>query len=262
MSVLIICLVFMGCTGKDEIANDKENNDGEEDGDAVENVLPHASMWFPKSVFVGQSVKFDGSASYDPDDDVDNNKTIDGSEVDNLTYKWDFGDGNNDTGKVVYHTFEFASYLRILLRITDDDGGQDAEYDYINVDEDTDDETQMTAPEANLTCRKIDNIPGIVKYIVTVSSVTGNNTGIVNMNYTIIDGDSEVVLVNGTLYDASQGSENGVAFATFDQYLTEGDFFTISPENIPGLDDGDLFRIDFIPNGEVVGACLLGTGGL
>jgi len=114
---------------------------------------------------------------------------------------------------------------------------------------------------ANLTCRKIENIPGIMKYIVTVSTVTGNNTGIVNMNYVIIDGESEMLLANGTLYDASQGSDDGVVFATFDQYLTEGDLFTISPENIPGLDDGDLFRIDFIPNGETVGTCTLAPEG-
>ena len=245
LSLLIISLLIMGCTGDDESGKEKEKENGNGEGEV--NVPPHASMWFAKSVLAGQSVKFDGSNSSDPDGEI-------------VEFYWDFGDGSNTTGEVVHHTFEFASYLRILLRTTDNDGGQDAEYDYINVDEDADNETQMTAPEADLSSRKIENIPGIIRYIVSVSNVTGDNSEIVNMNYTIIDGDNGGLLVNGSLSDASQGSENGVGFATFDQYLTEGDFFTISPENIPGLDDGDIFQIDFIPNGEVVGACLLDAG--
>ena len=244
MSLIVITLVLMGCTGDDGSAKDNENGNG--NGNADENESPHASMWFPKSVTVGQSVRFDASNSSDPDGVI-------------TEYFWDFGDGGNATGKIVHHTFERASYLRILLRVTDDNGGQDTRSDYISIKEDADNET-MTAPGADLTPRKIEKIPGITKYIVTVSNVTGNNTEIINMNYSIIDRDSKEILGNGSLVEASQGSATGVVFATFDDYLTDGDLFTISPENIPGVDDGDLFRIDFIPNGEIVGSCLLGAG--
>jgi hypothetical protein len=152
--------------------------------------------------------------------------------------------------------------MGVSLRVTDDDGYVDFTSDSISITEDGTNGTQLTAPEADLSCRKIEKIPGIVKYFITVSNVTGDNTEIVNMNYSIIDGGSNEILLNGSLTEATQSSDNGVAFATFDYYLSDGDLFTISPETIPGLDDGDIFRIDFIPNGDVVGACLLGTDGL
>jgi PKD repeat protein len=41
---------------------------------------------------VYEPVVFDGSGSYDPDDDLNGNHVIDGNEVDRLIYSWNFGD--------------------------------------------------------------------------------------------------------------------------------------------------------------------------
>jgi hypothetical protein len=51
----------------------------------------YANMRFGKSI----AVNFENTQSYDPDDDLNNNKEIDQGEDDNLEYYWDFDDTNN-----------------------------------------------------------------------------------------------------------------------------------------------------------------------
>lgn len=56
---------------------------------------------------VGESIQFDGSDSYDPDDDL-------------LTYHWDFGDGN--TASSVSPSHEYSTPGNYLVTLTVDDG--------------------------------------------------------------------------------------------------------------------------------------------
>ena len=49
---------------------------------------------------------FDGSSSYDPDNDA-------------LTYRWDFGDGQTADGMRVTHAYEQAGEYRVALEVTD-----------------------------------------------------------------------------------------------------------------------------------------------
>lgn len=79
-------------------------------------------------------VTFDGSGSYDPEDDLNNNSKIDGDEIDNLTYSWDFdasvdldGDGNkmNDNQSTSIRpsfTYETAKTYVVYLTVRNSRG--------------------------------------------------------------------------------------------------------------------------------------------
>jgi len=56
------------------------------------------------------SVSFDGSGSYDLDNDV-------------LSYIWDFGDGTSDTGVLTNHSYTMAGTYDVILTVDDGNGG-------------------------------------------------------------------------------------------------------------------------------------------
>jgi hypothetical protein len=55
-----------------------------------------------ESIYAGTRMKFDGSDSYDPNDDLNGNNKIDGYETDRLKYQWSWGDGT-------YTGFDFGN---------------------------------------------------------------------------------------------------------------------------------------------------------
>jgi hypothetical protein len=87
-----------------------------------------------QSIYAGTRIKFDGSDSYDPNDDLNGNRKIDGYETDRLKYQWSWGDGTYtgfDFGnKYSYHTYsnshipvkdEFKDF-EVNLTVADKDG--------------------------------------------------------------------------------------------------------------------------------------------
>lgn len=70
----------------------------------------------PRPVAPNQMVTFNASPSYDPDNLYD-------PTPDPITnYAWSFGDGTNDTGMIVTHTFVSSEVFPVNLTVTDDDG--------------------------------------------------------------------------------------------------------------------------------------------
>ncbi len=68
----------------------------------------------------GDIVYFDGSGSYDPNDDTDNSGAIDGEEADNLRYFWNFGDKSKvEERKKPTHVFEKYGTYTVHLTVTD-----------------------------------------------------------------------------------------------------------------------------------------------
>jgi chitodextrinase len=56
----------------------------------------------------GEEITFNATGSYDDDGTI-------------VSYEWDFGDGNTDTGVVVTHTYAAEGSYKITLTVTDDD---------------------------------------------------------------------------------------------------------------------------------------------
>jgi len=69
----------------------------------------HAS---PTSGSAPLNVEFDASASYDPDGYI-------------TSYKWDFGDLKEDTGKITSHVYRKTGFYTVTLYVTDDKGLED-----------------------------------------------------------------------------------------------------------------------------------------
>ena len=72
----------------------------------------------PLGGFAPLSVSFDGSGSTDPDGEV-------------VAWSWDFGDGEQGSGRVAGHTYESAGSSPVKLTVTDSDGAKDSvQFDY------------------------------------------------------------------------------------------------------------------------------------
>lgn len=78
------------------------------DGSFLIGAKPVASFTFsPLSPEANELVTFNASTSYDPDGSI-------------TKYEWNFGDGSNDTGILVEHTFTAGGTYTVVLNVTDD----------------------------------------------------------------------------------------------------------------------------------------------
>ena len=75
----------------------------------VLNVPPTANAGPDQTVYAGDSVSFEGTAT-DPGSD-------------DLTFEWDFGDGTSATGLNATHTYFDKESYTVTFTVTDDDGG-------------------------------------------------------------------------------------------------------------------------------------------
>ncbi|TVR03485.1 MAG: PKD domain-containing protein [Deltaproteobacteria bacterium] len=106
------------------------DNDGETDSDfAVAQIAPAESSpaagptaraGGPYATTLGGSLAFDASASTAGDDE-------------DLTYRWDFGDGNSATGLTASHTYTAAGGWLVRLTVTDGNGLMDTDFVVANV---------------------------------------------------------------------------------------------------------------------------------
>lgn len=97
------------CT--DNLDNDGDLLEDDDDPDCATSEAPVADPNGPYTGVVGAPVLFDGTGSTD-----------DGTIV---SYDWDFGDGNTDTGVSPSHTYTAAGEYTVSLTVTDDDGFTD-----------------------------------------------------------------------------------------------------------------------------------------
>ena len=72
----------------------------------IANEAPVADAGPDQSAYVGDTVNFDGSGSYDPDGEI-------------VSYEWDFGDGGTASGAIVSHIYETAGTYVAILTVTD-----------------------------------------------------------------------------------------------------------------------------------------------
>lgn len=73
---------------------------------------PHANFFFtPNEPRANQQVQFDASASFDPDGVI-------------VSYRWNYGDGDTEDGKVQQHDFADAGTYVVTLTVTDNQGNR------------------------------------------------------------------------------------------------------------------------------------------
>ena len=92
------------------------------------------------NAYVDKKITFNAEGSYDPDDDLDGNGIIDGTEVDHLTYSWDFydqidrnmdGNKTNDTdasNKMWLMKYPKAGTYIVTLNVWDNPESADRAY--------------------------------------------------------------------------------------------------------------------------------------
>lgn len=98
-------------------ARDERNNwvfttqatPGEENIIKKVNQKPKAVISCPTKALTDEEITFDASDSYDPDGD-------------NLTYRWDFGDGSHSSEIIVKHTYKKAGKYNVKLEVKDSFG--------------------------------------------------------------------------------------------------------------------------------------------
>ena len=99
----------------------------------ITNILPKARFDISKSSGIEDDlITFDASASTDTK-----------SDINNLNYIWDFGDGNMATGKVVSHKFYNAYKYTIKLTVKDDDGAKSTDTERLTI--------ENSKPDARIT---------------------------------------------------------------------------------------------------------------
>lgn len=74
----------------------------------------------PSTVFTGETINFDGSASYD----------LDGYTV---GYGWDFGDGTNDSGIITSHSYADNGEYFVTLTVVDNEGAKSSKTSSVTV---------------------------------------------------------------------------------------------------------------------------------
>jgi serine protease len=86
------------------------------------NQPPVADAGLDQTAFVGETVTFDGSGSYDPDGTIE-------------SYAWDFNDGATGTGVTTTHAYSTAEIYTVTLTVTDDKGATGTDTMLITVTE-------------------------------------------------------------------------------------------------------------------------------
>jgi PKD repeat protein len=89
-------------------------------GNVQNNVPPVAHTGGPYSSNIGDTIDFDGSSSLDTDGSI-------------VSWSWDYGDGNIDTGEQVSHIFESAGNYLVTLTVTDNLGASDDDTTLVTV---------------------------------------------------------------------------------------------------------------------------------
>jgi PKD repeat protein len=83
-------------------------------GDSAGPTAAIATMPDPPNVGTGETITFDGTASA-VSEDCGCGTTI-------VSYEWDFGDGETDSGSIVTHSYDTVDTYTVTLTVTDSNG--------------------------------------------------------------------------------------------------------------------------------------------
>jgi carboxypeptidase T len=183
-------------------ATDSDTNVGNDSNNVtVDNVNdpPVASFTYDCT---GLSCDFDASGSYDPDGVI-------------VSYDWDFGDSDTDSGVTTDHTYATANTYTVILTVTDDDDAADTDTQDVTVVElltlhvgDLDGSSVFTSKSrwsASVTITIHDNSEGLLANATVNGSWSGGATG----------ADSCVTGGSGQCVISTDGIKKNVTSVTF-----------------------------------------------
>jgi PKD repeat protein len=176
----------------------------------------------PSTPAAGETVEFDADASYDDDGQIDQ-------------FYWEFGDGTEDYGEVVTHSYDDGGSYTVELVVTDDDGATDSETDTVEVTDDRDPDN--AAPHAEFWAEDIAPHPGQTVEFDAVDS-TDPDGSIVRYDWTFGDGDAAAGEVVSHSY-ANEGTYSVELTVEDDDGATDSASLTVDVENV-----GPTARID------------------
>lgn len=142
-------------------------------GSPYNNYFYTPNAYQPGHPIAGETLTFNGSACYDPDD------SYEGSPGGIVSYRWKFGDGNTTTtaNPTITHTYAASGTCTGNLTITDDDGETDIEIFTVEV--------------------KLHDL-ALINVTVTPTEVKVGETAAINV--TVLNEGSEAEYLNVTVY--------------------------------------------------------------
>ena len=195
---------------------------------------PVADAGSNQTAAIGETITFDGSNSYDPDDD-------------SLNYHWDFGDGSTVTGIKPTHTYsEVGSYVVNLT--VNDSNATDSDTAIIDVNNHIDDVTNADMPvKGKVTGDHLDmhESDDMYESITEVESggKPSNRYSYLEHKWTVdVTGGSEVTFYIEAYHSHSNDGDNFVfAYSTDDSMYTD-------MVNITKTTDDDTYQTCKLPN--------------
>ena len=116
---------------------------------------PVAFITASKKGYINETVVFNASDSYDPDENDDI-----------ISYLWDLGDGTQKTGKTVEHIYNRTGNFTVTLTITDSHGDQSTNTTFISITE-----KNSNSASSNNTGNNKWVIPGFEIFFVILSII-------------------------------------------------------------------------------------------
>lgn len=184
-----------------------------------ENEAPTASWTSDKSkVEIGKPVKFDASASKDPDGTI-------------KSYKWNFGDGSTGTGEKVSHKYETSGLKMVVLTVTDDKGARGRKMGWITV------KRKTKRPNASFTVsKKKAKVGESIKFDASKSNDPDGTIKSYKWNFG--DGSTAKGTVVNHAYD-SPGTNIATLTVTDNEGATDREYETVRIKKDKGGGDGD-----------------------
>lgn len=235
IAVVIVVIVIVAIIAFLVTREDGDSNGGNNG----ENHPPSADIVIEQEDFyVNRTIYFNSTAM-----------DLDGDE---LSYSWDFEDGETSNKANTTHEYTLAGTFNVTLTVTDGHGGEDVESVKIEVKD---------VPTVTMSVQKYQ--PPILppEYTVTIDSITTPlDTNFVH--FYVIDGATQDVLVEGNVADYTGLHTLGYVYFTDDDgdgNISEDDTFLIAddPLNELGIDDGDIFRLKMEESDDLLGQIAL-----
>jgi microbial collagenase len=180
-----------------------------------------------------------------------NSTTID-LDNDELTYKWEFGDGDSSNKANTTHTYDLAGTYNVTFTVTDEHDEDDIDTITIEVKD---------VPETQLSVQSFEPPLFPKEYTVTVDSIT-NTVSTELVHFYILDGNSQSVKLEGNVEDYEAPHTLQYVYYTdadANGNLSAGDTFLIADDTMQtkGIVDGDIFRLTMEESDDLIGEVTL-----